>query len=280
MTPRQDFQKKARMPRRLEPFVVEKPWGRTDISRAFGDFGERAIGEIWFTDPDGRASQILVKFLFTSERLSIQVHPDGDAAKGVGLPSGKDECWLVLAADPGAELGVGLKRSADRSDLRDAALDGSIAELIDWRTAAVNDFIYNPAGTIHAMGAGLTVVEIQQNINCTYRLYDYGRTRALHLDEGLAVARLEPGPDPRDCRVDPRSDQRLVDGPHFHVLHLTGPIDRSAISAAAGEFIFVPLSSGCYAAGEALHLGDAVVIEDPALIDIAGGARALLTWPA
>ncbi|MDR6832050.1 MULTISPECIES: class I mannose-6-phosphate isomerase [unclassified Sphingopyxis] len=266
--------------RRLPRLVVEKPWGRDDIPREYGDFQGRRIGEIWFAHPGGDAAPLMVKFLFTSERLSVQVHPDDIAAKAAGLARGKDECWLVLAADADAELGAGLTVEVDRDALRAAALDGSIVDLIDWRAAAKDDFVYNPAGTIHAIGAGLTIVEVQQNIDRTYRLYDYGRPRDLHLDEGLAVARLDPVADPRDRRVDPAADARLVSGPHFHVLHLTGSVNQEAIADARGELTFVPLSPGCRAAGETVSLGEAVLIDDASLVEIAPGARALLCWAA
>lgn len=266
--------------RRLQRLVVEKPWGRDDVPTDFGDFGDRRIGEIWFAHPDGDAAPLMVKFLFTSERLSVQVHPDEDAAKAAALPRGKDECWLVLAADPDAELGAGLAVDADHSVLRAAALDGSIVDLIDWRNAQTNDFVYNPAGTIHAIGAGLTIVEVQQNIDRTYRLYDYGRPRELHLDAGLAVARVSAAADPRDCHIDPTANIKLVSGPHFHVLHLAGPIDRVAITDAQGELTLVSLSAGCRAADEVVRLGEAVLLDDASLITIDPGARALLCWAA
>ncbi|MDP3784184.1 MAG: phosphoheptose isomerase, partial [Sphingopyxis sp.] len=116
------------MLQRLETIVVEKPWGRTDIPRDFGDFGNRRIGEIWFAHPDGDAAPIMVKFLFTSERLSIQVHPDDSAAQAAGFARGKEECWLILDADAGAELGVGLTAETSRDTLHAAALDGSIVD--------------------------------------------------------------------------------------------------------------------------------------------------------
>ena len=265
---------------RLATIVVEKPWGRDDIPTDFGDFGGRRIGEIWFAHPDGDAAPLMVKFLFTSERLSVQVHPDEDAARAAGLPRGKDECWLVLAADAGAELGAGLSIDTDRNTLRDAARSGAIVDMIDWRAALPDDFVYNPAGSIHAIGAGLTIVEVQQNIDRTYRLYDYGRPRELHLDAGLAVARATAAADPRDCHVDPAANVKLVSGPYFHVLQLTGPIDPVAMADANGELTFVPLSAGCRAASEMVRLGEAVLLDDASLIQIAPGGRALLCWAA
>ena len=154
--------------------------------------GGTRIGEIWFEDEDGSPHPLLIKYLFTSERLSIQVHPDDAAAQAAGLASGKDEAWLILATDPGATIGLGLERRVTPEALRSAALDGSIEQLVDWREVAPDDFIYSPAGTIHAIGAGVSLVEIQQYADVTYRLYDYGRPRELHLDEGMRVAYPEP----------------------------------------------------------------------------------------
>lgn len=265
---------------RLETIVVEKPWGRTDIPTGFGDFGGRRIGEIWFANPAGDDAPIMVKFLFTSERLSIQVHPDDEAARAAGYARGKEECWLILDAQPGAELGVGLNRPSSREELHAAALDGSIVDMIDWRPSQTGDFVYNRAGTIHAIGGGLTVVEVQQNVDCTYRLYDYGRPRELHLDAGLKVA--EPGPvrDPRDAVVDPRANRMLVSGPHFHVAHLAAPVDQALLEQATGELTFVPLSAGCHVGGEVVALGEAVLLVDASAIQIDEGNRAILTWPA
>lgn len=265
---------------RLETIVVEKPWGRTDIPADFGDFGGRRIGEIWFANPAGDEAPIMVKFLFTSERLSIQVHPDDEAARGAGFPRGKEECWLILDAQPGAELGVSLNRQSSREELHAAALDGSIVDMIDWRPSHTDDFVYNRAGTIHAIGGGLTIVEVQQNVDCTYRLYDYGRPRELHLDEGLKVANPGRAHDPRDTVVDPHANRMLVGGPHFHLAHLAAPVDRALLGQAKGELTFVPLSAGCRVAGEAVALGEAVLLTDPSAIEIDEGSRALLTWPA
>jgi len=268
------------MLQRLETIVVEKPWGRTDIPRDFGDFGDRRIGEIWFDHPRGDSAPIMVKFLFTSERLSIQVHPGDTAAQAAGFARGKEECWLILDADSDAELGVGLTAETSRDALHAAALDGSIVDMVDWRESKANDFVYNRAGTIHAIGGGLTVVEVQQNVDCTYRLYDYGRPRELHLDAGLKVATPGPAHDPRDTVVDPAANRMLVSGPHFFLSQLAGPVDPAILGNAVGELTFVPLSAGCAAAGETVALGEAVLLDDATLIQIAPGSRALLCWAA
>ena len=265
---------------RLETIIVEKPWGRTDIPAEFGDFGGRRIGEIWFAHPGGADAPLLVKFLFTSEQLSIQVHPDDAAAQAAGYPRGKEECWLVLDAEPDAELGVGLTAPTTREALHDAALDGSIVDRVDWRPAKADDFVYNQAGTIHAIGAGLTVVEVQQNVDCTYRLYDYGRPRELHLDAGLAVAELAPRPDPRDGHVGANETRLLVDGPHFRLLHLSGLDTAASLPRETSDFTFTPLSDGCRVGGETVKLGECVATDRADDIRLDSGARALLSWPA
>jgi mannose-6-phosphate isomerase len=173
----------------LTPRFIEKPWGRTSLPPMFADPAGRQIGEVWFEDPGKRDLPLLVKYIFTSEKLSIQVHPDDAQAAGKGLPRGKNECWYILDADEGATLGLGLKEELSATEIRSAALAGSIEGFIDWKPVAAGDFVYVPAGTIHAIGAGITLLEFQQNADVTYRLYDYGRPRELHLDEGIDVAR-------------------------------------------------------------------------------------------
>lgn len=178
--------------RKLHPRHVDKPWGRTTLPGIFADAGGRRIGEIWFETEGGDALPLLVKYIFTSERLSIQVHPDDAAAAAYGLARGKSEIWYILDCDPGATLGIGLKQAISPQAFHAAALDGSIEHLIDWKPVRPGDCWFIPAGTVHAIGAGIMLAEIQQNADITYRLYDYGRPRELHLDKGQAVSRLEP----------------------------------------------------------------------------------------
>jgi mannose-6-phosphate isomerase len=176
---------------RLRAVPVERVWGRQDLPAGFPRLAEGVpVGEIWFEPPPDAA--LLVKYLFTAERLSIQVHPDDAAARARGFPRGKDEAWYILSAAPDARIGLGLTHKVSRETLREAALDGSIETLLDWRPVTPGELLYSPAGTIHAIGGGIALIEIQQNLDLTYRLYDYGRPRELHLDEGVAVA--EPGP--------------------------------------------------------------------------------------
>ena len=177
----------------LTPRGIEKPWGSPTLPAALQRHARGArTGEIWFEPPDGAAADLLVKMLFTTERLSVQVHPCDDRAAQIGLPCGKDEAWYVLAADPGATIGVGITRPMTTAELAAAARDGSIVDLMEWREVVAGDVLYVPAGTIHALGGGLQLVEIQQPLDVTYRLYDYGRPRELHLDDGLAAATIAP----------------------------------------------------------------------------------------
>lgn len=175
---------------KLKRSYVEKPWGRTALPPMFDPPAGKRIGEVWFVG--GEDLPLLVKYIFTSEALSIQVHPSDEQAKARRLRSGKTECWYILEAEPDSVLGLGLKREVTEDELRSAALDGSIVKLIDWRPARQGDVILVPPGTIHAIGAGLSLLEFQQNADVTYRLYDYGRPRELHLDDGVAVSTKKP----------------------------------------------------------------------------------------
>ena len=118
---------------KLQAHAVEKPWGRTDLATIFGGSSDRRIGEIWFETPAPENLPLLVKYIFTSEKLSVQVHPNDDEARHRGLAQGKNECWYILDAEEGATLGLGLKSEISSAELRAAAVDGSIEELMDWR---------------------------------------------------------------------------------------------------------------------------------------------------
>lgn len=180
--------------KRLTTHRVEKPWGRHTLWPGFENpapDGE-PVGEIWFQDEGDDSPELLVKYLFTAEKLSIQVHPDDAAARAAGYERGKDEAWLILAAEPESTIAIGTHGPVGSEQLRASALDGSIEQLVDWKPVKANDVFYSPAGTVHAIGAGITVIEVQQNVDLTYRLYDYGRPRELHLDEGVAVSDAKP----------------------------------------------------------------------------------------
>lgn len=201
----------------LSTRTVEKPWGRGVLPTPFRDVAGQKIGEIWF-EPPPDLPQLLVKYIFTSEALSVQVHPTDAQTEARGLGrQGKEECWLILDAQPGAKLGIGFRDTITPDAMRKAAIDGSIEHKLAWHTVRSGDFFYIPANTVHAIGAGVSLIEVQQNSDITYRLYDYGRPRELHLDEGMAVARGEPyGEEWRD-HVAIAQNKALVDGPLFRL---------------------------------------------------------------
>lgn len=202
---------------KLDRIYVEKPWGRTRLPAIFDPPERKRIGEVWFTG--GKDEPLLVKYLFTSERLSVQVHPDDRQARARGLKQGKSECWYILDADPDATLALGLKRSVSGDELRSAALDGSIEQLMDWRPVKAGDFFMVPPGTIHAIGGGISLLEFQKNSDVTYRLYDYGRPRELHLDDAVAVALAEPYPEALAQHLSGDEQRTLVNGPDFVLAH-------------------------------------------------------------
>lgn len=202
---------------KLHRRYVEKPWGRMRLPPMFDAPSSKRIGEVCFTN--GAGLPLLAKYIFTDERLSVQVHPDDEQARGRGLPSGKTECWYILEAEPEATLGLGLKREVAEDELRRAALDGAIEQLLNWRPVRAGDFFLVPAGTIHAIGGGLSLLEFQQNADVTYRLYDYGRPRELHIEDAVAVARREPYSDSEAEHLSSGEERILVDGPIFKLAH-------------------------------------------------------------
>jgi mannose-6-phosphate isomerase len=271
---------------RLHSHAVERPWGRTSLPAPFTGLGAdgKPIGEIWFERADGGTGALLVKYLFTSQRLSIQVHPDDEAAQAAGLAQGKDEAWLVTDAAPGATIGIGLTRQVTPEALRAAALDGSIERLIDWRRVRKGDFFYSPAGTIHAIGAGVALVEIQQQSDVTYRLYDYGRPRALHLDEAMRVAKPEPFQDaakPTDLGL---GRKVLASGGKF-VVELWEPRTPVTFDAGEEELILMPLRDGLLGEDRAMAgevwsaTGQSRLRIDRLLVAYAGGRVRRAIWP-
>lgn len=264
---------------------VAKPWGRSVLPPPFANPGGECIGEIWFEPETGPALPLLAKYLFTSEKLSIQVHPDDYEAQARGLPGGKEECWLVLDAEPGATFGIGTLRQVAPEALREAALSGEIESLMDWKPVRRGDFYYIPAGTVHAIGAGVSMIEVQQNADITYRLYDYGRPRELHLDDGVAVARAAPYPAALHRNIGVGVDQMLVDGPHFSLL-LTG--EGNARLDGSGPVLIIPIAGSvtALAQGEPISVGVGgclSVTGDPPLLPDPGArlllARAKGGWP-
>ena len=213
-------------PIQLLPTRHAKIWGSTNLSPWFDANGEQ-IGEYWFSADQNQTSlgvtlgelvdtygpsligseiklaeskgssgsfPILVKFLFTNGYLSVQVHPDDDYGWKHENSPGKTEMWYILRAEPGARIALGFKETVNRAVVAKALESPAIMDLLQWVDAQPGQSYFVKAGTVHALGAGLAVCEIQQNSDITYRLYDYGRRRELHLDQSLAVADLYPHP--------------------------------------------------------------------------------------
>jgi mannose-6-phosphate isomerase len=246
-------------PIQLLPIFRERVWGRETLSPYFGNapLSER-IGEVWFTFEENGTSlhqplgdlltqhpkilgnaadpkhpgicPILVKLLFTTSRLSVQVHPDDEYADKHHGSLGKTEAWYVLDAEPPAEVAVGFREEISAERLRESAESGEIENLLDWRKVQAGDVIFTPAGTVHAIGAGLTICEIQENSDITYRLYDYGRPRELHLEHGAKVSHLGPHEHQAAAKVVTPWRDELAACEYFRIERLrpTGPIQVPA----------------------------------------------------
>ena len=200
-------------PERILPVMQERIWGSTHLDPWFPDLTlhgpSRKVGEVWFQPP---GLPVLVKFLFAAENLSVQVHPNDALAQQLGFPRGKTEMWHILRAEPGAQIALGFSEPVTPDQVRRAAADGSIVGLLRWIPVHPGETWFIPAGAVHAIGAGITLCEIQQSSDLTYRLYDYGRGRPLHLDESLRALNLafqSPGPE--------TGDDPLVQCPYFQV---------------------------------------------------------------
>lgn len=264
--------------------VAHKPWGVADLHPWSSiDVSGDPVGELWFQRADKNAPipALLLKLLFTSEPLSIQVHPGDEFARSIGLPNGKTEAWYILAAAPGARVALGLKRLLTPQALRAAIRDGSIAGLAQWRPVAKGDIIFVPAGTIHAIGAGIILAEIQQHSDATFRLFDYGRKRELHEDS--AVAASDAGPI--QAQAGPRRltavRTALVASPHFVLERIDLPANSNWTLNADRETWILVIEGRARIGLTNITVGDAVFAEaDPAGIDVGpDGMSALLAYP-
>ncbi|MCR6736771.1 MAG: class I mannose-6-phosphate isomerase [Afipia sp.] len=191
--------------------LVCKPWGSTNL-RPWSNVEHDGvpIGELWFqrTDKNAPDPALLLKLLFTTQPLSIQVHPNDAFAQSIGLANGKTEAWYILSAAPHAEVAIGLKRLIASTELRAAIADGSIVDMVQWRPVQRGDVYSVSAGTVHAIGAGIVLVEIQQRSDATFRIFDYERQRDLHVENALAVADL--GPAEEQSPPEELSDSRIA----------------------------------------------------------------------
>lgn len=239
----------------MQPGFDPRPWGTLDLSPIYPNhkFGEK-IGEAWLSGDDckvangplkgrslaelseqyqrelvGEAARdakrfpLLLKFLFPHEKLSVQVHPDDAQAVRVGQPWGKTECWYVAHAKPGSQIALGLKPGVTAAQLEEAIHQNRAEEVLNWINVYAGDMIYVAGGTVHTLGPGSIIVETQQQSDTTYRLYDYGRPRELHLKDGLAAVKekVKSGkvlrPAPVEVGMSKNRWSLLVEAPYFVV---------------------------------------------------------------
>ncbi len=291
-------------PFRVGPKFAARIWGKDSLQPWYGETGVQGkVGEAWLTGPEcvvetgertgatlaemakeypaqlGNGEfPLLVKMLFPSEKLSVQVHPNDAEARKIGLSRGKTECWYVLEAEPGATVACGLKSGVGVEDMRKAIADGTLENLMEWLPVSVGDMVFVDAGTVHAIGPGVVLLEVQQTCDVTYRLFDYGRPRALHLDDGLAVVKLKTSAG----KVKPVAWDgftRLIEAEYFVV-------DRFELKA--GETIEMPMDgTGCVASlrGSAavnaveFGAGQAVVVpEGSVALSSKSGATVVRCW--
>jgi len=185
---------------------------------------------------------------------------------------------VILDAEPDSTIALGTKRPVDRETLRAAAFDGSIEDLLDWKPVKAGDFFYSGSGTIHAIGAGITLVEVQQNSETTYRLYDYGRPRELHLDQGIAVSDPVPYvPHPMPGRV---ADGReiLVEGPKFVLERWEGGPRALDLPAGVTGWL-IPLRGEGVVDGVAFRAGECVTLQGSASLHAEAGSDLLFAYP-
>ncbi len=277
----------------LTPILVKRIWGVDSLAPWHTGGLDAPVGEIWLTaetcvaesgeaaghtlaalttaapeafgDPRGEGFPLLIKLLFPREKLSVQVHPDDDQARALGMPRGKTECWYVLEAQPGAEVAVGFRNPLSAAEIAASIRDGSLERELRMLPVKAGDMVFVDAGTVHAIGPGVVVLETQQYSDTTYRLWDYGRPRELHIEAGMAVTRTET----KAGLVSPEahgSFTRLVSSAYFCVdrFLLAG---GQSVSLGKGRHmqILIALNSGCAAVamdGTAypLAFGQAVVL--------------------
>ena len=247
-------------PFRIEPHFDPRVWGYRDLHPWFDRVAEdQPIGEVWLTgdqcrvatgphagkrlaelfraahrqllgeNAPERESPLLIKVLFAREKLSVQVHPDDLLAQKAGQPRGKTECWYALAAAPGAQVALGLKPGATLDRVRRQIADGTLESSLNTLPVFQGDMIFVDAGTVHSIFPGAILLETQQNCDITYRMFDYGRPRELHVEQSLEAAKLQT----RAGKVAPRqlADRTvLIATEYFRVERV--PVDGAMTSAA------------------------------------------------
>jgi len=275
-------------PFRLAPFFSPRIWGQTDWTRWYpGTNFTDPVGESWLTGPDclietgdwagqrfadvvqqnaaailgpnpaEKEFPLLLKLLAPREKLSLQVHPDDAFAQQKGYPRGKTECWYVLDAAPGAAIALGLIDGTDAAAVRAAVAANTMEELMQWLPVRQGEMVFVDAGTVHAIGPGVTLLETQQTSDITYRLYDYGRPRELHVEDAIRVMK----PHTRAGKVAPVPHDgytRLIEEKYFTV-------DRFALNPNASRpFALLPVPQifvGLTGAPTLDHGGQSIALE-------------------
>lgn len=254
-------------PFKLAPYFSPRIWGFTDLSPWFDRKtgpGETPIGEAWLSGPESRVATgalagttlahivkeypqvilgnefaqgneypLLIKVLFPREKLSVQVHPDDELAQRNGEPRGKTECWYILEAQAGAKVALGLRRGVTPEQVRSAIEAQSMEDLLSWCPVQAGDMVFVDAGTVHAIWPGVVILETQQTSDTTYRMYDYGRPRELHVEASLEAMRTATRAGKIPARPGSRGETIAVDEQYFRVERWDG--DAVGLSAAAAE---------------------------------------------
>ena len=208
-------------PFRIEPQFVGRVWGWNDLRPWYDRVADHEpIGEVWLTgdeckvatgphsgtslgtlfdehahallgsDATSSGSPLLIKIIFAREKLSVQVHPDDRLAQKYGQPRGKTECWYALTAEPDAKVAIGLKPGVTLDTVKSGIDNGTLEEGLNLMHVTAGDLIFVDAGTVHAIWPGSVLLETQQNSDITYRMYDYGRGRELHVEKSIEATRL------------------------------------------------------------------------------------------
>ena len=183
---------------KTKAFISERVWGYErwiasvhPAGQATVDAATEFIGGKNLSSVIGDSYPLLIKIIQANEVLSVQVHPDDDYARIHENSAGKTECWYILDAKPGASLIYGLNSEYGREELRKAIENNSLDGYLQSVQVKKGDFIFIPAGTVHAIKGGLRLLEIQESSDITYRLYDWGRGREVHIEKGLDVINPE-----------------------------------------------------------------------------------------
>jgi mannose-6-phosphate isomerase len=219
--------------------VANGPLAKRTLADLSQEFGDEFVGT---AARDPRRFPLLLKFLFPEEKLSVQVHPDDETAQRFGEPWGKTECWYVAHARPGAQIALGLKPGVTREQFAQSISDNRAEELLNWINVFQGEMIYVAGGTVHTLGPGAVIVETQQQSDTTYRLYDYGRPRPLHLERGLASVKEHTAsgkvirPAPVSIHGGRSRESSMIAAPYFAVdfFELKEPHVFSTIAPDAG----------------------------------------------